>query len=403
MNYIRKTLIISIIVILLIVIVFVVVRSSNVIEVSNNQQQEQFTQKKLWKKRFQDLNKVIPLLYKRYFNKVNNIPIKSNKPSLKPNRIFISIASYRDNQCLDTVKCLSENADHPELLTIVICQQNSIFDKDCISWCDTKKHPACKQTKIERLSYISARGPTWARWRIQQKWNGEEYYLQIDAHTRMIKGWDSILKQELAMCPSSKPVLTQYPLEYDIVDKNDRRDPTKENWQIDKLRDGLRVVGFEDPDGFFRIQSNYTTERRSQPFSATCWAAGFSFSRGDFFWDVGYDPYTPFLFFGEEMDISARGWTNGWDFYSPSQTVVFHNYKRDHRKTFWENPMQWSLEILSRFRIYVRLGYLKKENIPKRFHFIFRDMDKFHIGNVRSLADYQNYCKMDISQEELVV
>ena len=200
------------------------------------------------------------------------------------------------------------------------------------------------------------------------------------------------------MCPSEKPVLTQYPLEYNIVDSG-RGNSIKEEWQVDKLRSGLYVQKFDDPDGFYRIQSDYTDERRRQPFSATCWAAGFSFSRGDFFWEVGYDPYTPFLFFGEEMDIAARGWTWGWDFYSPSETVVFHNYKRDHRSTFWENPLQWPLEILSRFRIYVRLGYLRPEQIPDRYRFILRDIGEYSLGPYRSLKDYEKFCRMNIKEE----
>mgnify|MGYP000568804121 FL=1 len=98
---------------------------------------------KAWKKRFRDLNGLIPIFYKGYFNQIKDKPGK--KPLLKKNKIFISIASYRDDQCLDTVKNLSENADNPEDLVIVVCQQNSITDKDCLGWCN--KHPTCKKTE----------------------------------------------------------------------------------------------------------------------------------------------------------------------------------------------------------------------------------------------------------------
>ena len=370
---------------------------------------ESFSNKKnkendIWKKRFGDLNKVVPLFYKWYFNQVKDTPNRSQKPPMKKNKIFISIASYRDDQCFDTVRNLSENADNPENLVIVVCQQNGVADRDCLGWCQkNKKHPTCNKTdaKIERLSHISARGPTWARWRIQRKWDGEEYYLQLDAHTRMVPHWDTILKEQLSLCPSEKPVLTQYPLEYTIVNnKKDRNSSVKENWQLDKMRGGLYVKEFSNPDGFFRVQSDYTEGRQSQPFQATCWGACFSFSRGDFFWEVGYDPYTPFLFFGEEMDISARGWTWGWDYFSPSETVVFTSFKREHRSTFWENPLQWPLEILSRFRVYVRLGYITKDKVPKKYHFIFRDMDKYPLGPYRSLSDYEKMCRMNIKNEK---
>lgn len=359
---------------------------------------EKFTNDTRWTKRMKELNSVIPLFYRGFFSKSSDSP--QPKPPLKPNKIFVSVASYRDNQCLDTVRNITENADHPENLVVVVCQQNSLIEDDCLGWCKSNNdHPVCPVGKIERLSYLAARGPTWARWRIQKKWDGEEYYLQVDAHTRMVKGWDTILKGELANCPSSKPVLTQYPLEYDIVDKPLRNSPEAEKWQTDKARSGLYVQKFGEPDGFFRIQSDYTTEQRSSPFSASCWAAGFSFSRGDFFWEVGYDPYTPFLFFGEEMDIALRGWTHGWDFFSPSQTVIFHNYKRDHRKTFWENPIQRPLEILSRFRVYVRLGYLSPDDIPPKYRFILTDLDKYPLGGERTIQEYQQKYGIDIPNE----
>lgn len=366
---------------------------------------EKFTKTKLklkdaWPKRFKELLQVSPILYTKYFQpiKVNTFENVTHKPGL----IFISIASYRDNQCISTIKNIAEAADKPENLRFVICQQNSILEKDCLQWCKGNKHPACEPdiARIERLSYHSARGPTWARWRIQQEWNGEEYFLQIDAHTRMIPHWDTILKEQLELCPSSKPILTQYPLEYDVLqDEKHQGNKLKERWQEDKMRGGLYIQKFDDPDGFTRIQSDYTTEVRSKPFRSTCWAAGFSFSKGNFVKEVSYDPLTPFLFFGEEMDIAVRAFTHGWDFFSPSKTVVFHNYKREHRNTFWEKPEQKPLEILSRFRIYVRLGYLDKEDIPKEYKFILTEEEQWPIGKERTIEEWEKTCKISIKEE----
>jgi [Skp1-protein]-hydroxyproline N-acetylglucosaminyltransferase len=75
-----------------------------------------------------------------------------------------------------------------------------------------------------------------------------------------------------------------------------------------------------------------------QPF----WAAGFSFSRGHFKVLVPYDGYQPMVFQGEEIAIGIRGFTYGYDFYAPKQSVVFHEYaeKSSRRKKihmFWEN------------------------------------------------------------------
>eukprot|EP01036_Dinobryon_divergens_P045489 gene45489-60782_t len=78
-----------------------------------------------------------------------------------------------------------------------------------------------------------------------------------------------------------------------------------------------------------------------QPF----WAAGFSFSRGHFKVQVPYDALQPMVFQGEEISIGIRGFTYGYDFYAPRDSVVFHEYaeKSDRRKKvpmFWENSQK---------------------------------------------------------------
>jgi hypothetical protein len=75
-----------------------------------------------------------------------------------------------------------------------------------------------------------------------------------------------------------------------------------------------------------------------QPF----WAAGFSFSRGHFKLRVPYDAYQPMVFQGEEIAIGIRGFTHGYDFYAPVESVVFHEYaemssRRKKIHMFWEN------------------------------------------------------------------
>jgi hypothetical protein len=344
-----------------------------------------------WPQRWKDLNDINPDKFRSYFVLPVDFQCIPHRNVDKPGWIFISIASYRDEQCLDSLNSLANNADHPERLHFVICQQNSILEPDCECRKDVK-------ITIERLKDTDARGPTWARFRIQQHYSGEEFVLQIDAHTRMAKSWDTILKTQLDKCPA-KSVLTQYPCEFDIVPKADRNDPNKENWRSDKLRGGMFVEKIGQPDGFVRIQSLYTNDIPRGPFRASAWAAGFSFSRAEFILDVPYDPCTPFLFFGEEMDIAIRGFTHGYDFYSPSVTVVFHNYKRKHRKTFWENPLQKPLEILSRFRIYARLKYINPDDIPDKYAFILTQTDKFPIGNERTIEEYEKFAKINIKNE----
>ena len=50
------------------------------------------------------------------------------------NKIFVSIASYRDNVCVDTINSIYENANEPENIFLGICQQNDDnIDDDSIN------------------------------------------------------------------------------------------------------------------------------------------------------------------------------------------------------------------------------------------------------------------------------
>lgn len=390
----KKSLLISLIFLFILFILFVGVLISKTSDVAKS---EYFSNSEdRWTKRFKELKSVDPKKYRdKYFGPIS-IPHPESY-DLKKDIIFVSIASYRDDQCLDTVKNLIQQADHPEHLHIVICQQNSPLERDC----SPIKSNGAKIT-IERLSHNDARGPTWARYRIQTHWGGEEYFLQIDAHMRAIHHWDTILKNQLNMCANpEKSILTQYPNEYDIVTNLfDRNNAMKENWQVQKLRGGMYVQKFSDKEGFYRIQSDYTTSFSRQPFISAAWAAGFSFSKGSFIREVPYDPYTPFLFFGEEMSMAIRAFTHGFDLYSPSVTIMFHNYKRNHRATFWERKDQNPVETLSRFRIYVLLGYLSRASIPAGYEFILTGLDHFGLGKERTIEEYERFANISIQKEE---
>lgn len=349
-----------------------------------------------WERRWKELIELDIARYKKYFQ-----PISITKPEYKfqKGKIFVSVASYRDLECKPTIQNLAEMADNPENLHIVVCQQNDILDEDCVSWCTFSQHKVCKQTVVERLSHKDARGPTYARWRIQQYWSGEEFFLQIDSHIRLVKHWDTLLISQLDICPTRKAVLTNYPCEYEI--SSGKNNPESEKWALNNRKSGLYIKKFDSKDGFTRINSDYTKDVSGTPWLSTHWAAGFSFSRGEFIKEVPYDLYTPFLFFGEELDITIRGYTHGWNFYGPTITLGFHNYKRDHRKTFWENPDQRGCEVLSRFRIYTRLGMVSKEDLPPDIQdLILIETEKYPIGNERSIKEYENFAKIILKEEK---
>jgi len=305
------------------------------------------------------------------------------------NLIFVNIASYRDPECNNTIKNLINNSDNWKNLRIYVCQQNSEEDTDALYNIPDKYHSV---VYVNRLSYLDARGPTYARCLIQQNYDSEEYYLQIDSHTLVEKDWDKKLKKTLNNLPI-KSCLTQYLPDYEIGQAK----------TIKKLRGKLNVSRICSLDGFTRINSEFMDINKSykEPFKSNGWSGCFSFSKGDICKDAPIDFYTPDVFFGEEMDICLRLFTRNWNFYSPNYPIAYTNFNRNYRETFWEKKGKGynkDITLCSRLRIHYRLGTLEKTiKLPEK---LLIDCDKFTLGKDRTLSDYENLIGMKFKYEK---
>ena len=331
------------------------------------------------------------LKYKDLFiNKLDSVQYIN--PELAKDQIFVSIASYRDPECPKTVSNLINTAKFPKNLWIHIYEQNGIDDK---SVSDLPQNLLGKSNVfVDTVSYEKAMGPNWARYLIQKKWKNEEYFLQIDSHTLFVKDWDIELIDMLNKLPKLS-VLTQYPPEYNLK--------TRE-YNPNSLRTGLYVEGIREKDHFTRIQSEYNTElgEITKPFKSEAWGACFSFSTSEILRDAPYDPYLPYLFFGEELDITLRLFTRGWKFWSPRKALVYTSFKRDHRRTFWKDHddlKRKQIELLSRLRLYYKFGFqdqIDQLNYKKLdILVILKDIEKFGMGSAKSISDYEDFAGID--------
>jgi hypothetical protein len=66
------------------------------------------------------------------------------------------------------------------------------------------------------------------------------------------------------------------------------------------------------------------------------WTSTFSFSRGHFALVVPYDPYIPFVDVqNEDLSMTLRAFTNGYDFYVPSRSVCFFkSYRKEEEQKY---------------------------------------------------------------------
>jgi hypothetical protein len=144
---------------------------------------------------------------------------------MKMETIFISIASYRDPLCPMTLISIYEMAKHPERVFIGLCQQNhESFDKNCIF---PQNHPlssiVSNNIRKQQLSYMDAKGPTYARYICAQLYHNEDYFMQIDSHSLMVNEWDAIcirMMKQLNPHQTGKIILSHYPAALEDYNSN---------------------------------------------------------------------------------------------------------------------------------------------------------------------------------------
>lgn len=182
----------------------------------------------------------------------------------------------------------------------------------------------------------------------------------------------------------TKIILTTYPVGYELPNQlsSERNPPI------------LVVKGFGNEDKMIRLQSKLLTQKYpNKCFPSLFWAAGFSFSSSQMIEQVPYDPHLPFLFFGEEILMASRLWTQGWRFYAPGENVLYHLWKRSYRPTFREIELPERKELES--QAISRMKYLLQleETTQNK-----EELEKYGMGNLFSLQQYFDFCGVDLKK-----
>merc|ERR1711977_666610 len=89
----------------------------------------------------------------------------------------------------------------------------------------------------------------------------------------------------------------------------------------------IYICSIQWENGHVRNMQAKAARLLKKPKLTTLWAAGLSFSRCHAERTVPYDPYTPYIFWGEEFSRTARFFTHGYDIYTPPKTLIAHDYK----------------------------------------------------------------------------
>ncbi|MGY8772731.1 MAG: GlcNAc-transferase family protein, partial [Gammaproteobacteria bacterium] len=249
--------------------------------------------------------------------------------------IFISIASYQDPLLVSTIFSAYGNAEMKDELVFGICDQAEEPIK-------VHEFPFANQIRHEHIDPIMAKGPCWARHRVQNFYQGEDYFLQIDSHTQFTPGWDRKLIDALGMIASNatqdsyhlKPVITSYPRSFKVKDFATGIFELSTGDRHTQIMTYMKDALFSQ--GSFSRQIGVPT-KSDRITHAFVMAAGCIFSRGSFIEEIPYDPN--YYFYGEELSMLLRAFTRGYSFFHIPDVPLFHLYtdvENLPRKLHWD-------------------------------------------------------------------
>eukprot|EP00581_Thalassiosira_minuscula_P018932 CAMPEP_0183721076 /NCGR_PEP_ID=MMETSP0737-20130205/13494_1 /TAXON_ID=385413 /ORGANISM="Thalassiosira miniscula, Strain CCMP1093" /LENGTH=689 /DNA_ID=CAMNT_0025951045 /DNA_START=18 /DNA_END=2087 /DNA_ORIENTATION=- len=309
--------------------------------------------------------------------------------------IFVAIASYRDYQCSRTVESAFSRATHPERLRVAVVDQIRLStDVSCsvppLGPCSKFPHQvSCKyKSQIDYLTVDAelSVGPVFARHLGHRMYRGEYFAMQSDAHVEFVTGWDDEIIEEWKMAKNEMAILSTY------LSGTDDHIDLKTGQRTSLSRPIMCKSDFEGSGGMKHLRHGQQPEGVPyihEPVFDPFWAAGFSFGRGHFVVNVPYDQHLPWIFQGEEISITLRGFSYGYDFYSPEKSVCYHFYGRKDVPLFWENSGHFRETGTYGMNRLNAIIHMTGHNVNNKAHaYIKTDELKYGLGNVRDTQKF---------------
>lgn len=293
-------------------------------------------------------------------------------------KIFVHLPAYREPELIPTIEDALNQAANPKRIVFGICRQYNPED----TFDNLDKYRKDKRFKIYDMHYEKAKGLPYARAIINEELlEDEDYVLQLDSHHRFIKNWDKelITMHSTMEKDGYKPLLTGYLPEYKPFEEPEGR--SKEPWFT-------RFNSFY-PHGTIFIQPTLLRgyENATKPIPARFCSGHFCFGRNEWAKEIKHD--TDIYFAGEELNLTVRSYTHGYDLFHPHKIVIWHATMREERSGIlaWDDQHKrgetswWSQQDIGRAKI---RQLLKTED--NGF-----DLTGYDLGNIRTLRQYEKY------------
>jgi hypothetical protein len=128
-------------------------------------------------------------------------------------------------------------------------------------------------------------------------------------------------------------------------------------------------------------------QNMTEPPMARFLCGHFDFARSEWAREIKHDP--DIYFSGEEINLTVRSYTHGYDFFHPHKIIVWHSTMREERS----GMLKWDDDYK------VGVNFDQKNNYGrKKIRCLFRveqddtvDLTGYDLGTVRTLRDYEKY------------
>jgi len=296
----------------------------------------------------------------------------------KKSTILVHLPAYRDPELVPTIKDALAMAKYPKRIHFGICRQ--FKEEDGFDNLDEFRED--KRFHIMDVPYKEAQGLPWARAQINENLlTNQDYILQLDSHHRFAQNWDETLLEmhEGLEAKRYKPILAAYLPLYDPFKEPEGRTP--EPWQ--------QTFSSFYPHGTIFIRPGLLTgwQDMTEPPMSRFLSGHFCFARAEWAKEIKHDP--DIYFSGEELNLTVRSYTHGYDLFHPHKLVIWHSTMREERAGMlkWDDDSKNGIDFTQ-----------KQEYARKKIRVLLRteedptiDLTGYDLGTIRTLRDYEKY------------
>jgi len=361
-------------------------------------------------------------------------------PLREDGSIFMSLASFREGLLDFTLKQAFSHATNPDKIFVGAVVQNcfgieytcktgaQVVGKDkrgrdmtkvsdappdpngIADFCgdpEYKKYCDSGQVRAIYVNETESLGPAMGRYYASKLWGGETFYFQADSHLMFAQDWDTkYIAEAKATKNYPKSVLSSYPPGFAGFGGGGSAGPRLCSCQFSPHEVEHHII---------RINTGGVPKKDApRPTQIAFIAAGFFFARAEFLKDVPFDPFLPWCFMGEEIALSMRAWTSGWDIYAPRENLIAHEYRpgRMGLPKFWGSVGRTygrsgpgfntvlQIEMIKRLKHLIGYPEVSREAIERQGNeFVLTEFEHYSMGTERTAEAYLELTEIDVKNQ----